>query len=69
MLFKDLYDQVTSPRRGGPRFVEEGKKAWAKTLTLDPRSTARIAADALIDMLAWPLQQTPVLSSAVTGRP
>ena len=51
MLFKDFYDQVTSPRRGGPRFVEKGKKAWAKTLTEDPRSTARIAADALIDML------------------
>ena len=50
-LFTDFLDQVTGPRRGGPRFVDTTRQAWAKRLTDDPRSTDRIAAEALLEVI------------------
>jgi hypothetical protein len=47
----DVYDQLTSPRRGGPRFIDPEKKAWAAALQNDPRSTERIAAENLVELL------------------
>lgn len=48
---KDAYDQLLSPRLGGSRFVETGKKAWADALVSDPRSTERIAAESLAELI------------------
>ncbi|TFD26320.1 DUF222 domain-containing protein [Cryobacterium cryoconiti] len=45
------FDSVTSPRRGGVRFVDKEKAAWAKRVQDDPRSTEQIAADALVQLL------------------
>ncbi|TFD30019.1 DUF222 domain-containing protein [Cryobacterium cryoconiti] len=45
------FDSVTSPRRGGVRFVDKDKAAWAKRVQDDPRSTEQIAADALVQLL------------------
>ncbi|TFD26358.1 DUF222 domain-containing protein [Cryobacterium cryoconiti] len=45
------FDSVTSPRRGGVRFVDKDKAAWAKRMQDDPRSTEQIAADALVQLL------------------
>ncbi|TFD31192.1 DUF222 domain-containing protein [Cryobacterium cryoconiti] len=46
-----VFDSVTSPRRGGVRFVDKDKAAWAKRVQDDPRSTEQIAADALVQLL------------------
>ncbi|TFC93575.1 DUF222 domain-containing protein, partial [Cryobacterium sp. TmT3-12] len=45
------FDSITSPRRGGVRFVDKDKAAWAKRMQDDPRSTDQIAADALVQLL------------------
>ncbi len=44
-------DAVTSPRRGGPRFVDEQQQARAAAILGDERSTDQIAVDALVDMV------------------
>ncbi|MDJ0323906.1 DUF222 domain-containing protein [Cryobacterium sp. PH31-AA6] len=45
------YDALTSPRRGGVRFVDKKRAAWAKRIQDDPRSTEQIAADSFIQLL------------------
>jgi hypothetical protein len=44
-------DQVTSPRRGGPRFVDPAAKKAAQAIVDDERSTEQIALDALVEMV------------------
>jgi len=44
-------DRVTSPRRGGPRFVDPLEVARADRLIADARTTEQIALDALVDMV------------------
>lgn len=44
-------DAVTSPRRGGPRFVEKDDLARAARIMDDERSTEQIALDALVEMV------------------
>jgi len=51
LFFKEILDQATGPKHGGPRFVDKSKKAWAQRLVDDPRSGQRIAADVLIELL------------------
>ncbi|HSP53020.1 MAG TPA: DUF222 domain-containing protein [Cryobacterium sp.] len=45
------FDSVTGPRRGGVRFVDPERAAWAKRMQDDPRSTEQIAADSLVQLL------------------
>ncbi|MDJ0324932.1 DUF222 domain-containing protein [Cryobacterium sp. PH31-AA6] len=45
------YDALTSPRRGGVRFVDKKRAAWAKRIQDDPRSTEQIAADSFLQLL------------------
>ncbi|HSP52106.1 MAG TPA: DUF222 domain-containing protein [Cryobacterium sp.] len=45
------FDSITGPRRGGVRFVDKERAAWAKRLQEDPRSTEQIAADSLVQLL------------------
>jgi hypothetical protein len=51
LFMQAVYDQATSPRRGGPRFVDPAEKAKADALQNDERSTEQIAADALLALL------------------
>lgn len=44
-------DPFTSPRRGGPRFVDPDDRARAKVIVDDPRTTDRIALDALVELV------------------
>ncbi|TFB57178.1 DUF222 domain-containing protein [Cryobacterium sp. TMT2-17-1] len=46
-----VFDSITSPRRGGVRFVDKAKAAWATRMQDDPRTTDQIAADALVQLL------------------
>jgi hypothetical protein len=45
------FDSLTSPRRGGVRFVDTERAAWAKRVKDDPRSTAQITCDGFFDLL------------------
>lgn len=60
-LVGDAIDCVTSPRRGGPRFVDSAELARSTELSDDPRSTEQIALDALVDMVR-------IAGAADTGR-
>ena len=44
-------DAITSPRRGGPRFVDPDVVARAHAIVNDPRSTDQLALDGLVDMV------------------
>jgi hypothetical protein len=44
-------DSATSPRRGGPRFVDPTEVATASALVDDPRTTEQIALDALVQLV------------------
>ncbi len=44
-------DTVTSPRRGGPRFVDPDAAAHAEELLRDERTIPQMAVDALVDMV------------------
>lgn len=48
---RDIYDRVTSPRRGGPRFVDPERQAQAAAVEEDERSTENIAHDAIMDFI------------------
>ncbi|ANP72021.1 DUF222 domain-containing protein [Cryobacterium arcticum] len=45
------YDSLTSPRRGGVRFVDPARAKWAQSVRDDPRSTEQIAADGFLALL------------------
>lgn len=44
-------DNLTSPRRGGPRFVHEEDRARAEGIVADERTTEQLALDGLIEMI------------------
>jgi hypothetical protein len=50
-LVTDAIDLVTAPRRGGPRFVDEGAKTRAEAIVEDSRTTEQLALDALVEMV------------------
>ncbi|MBX0300912.1 13E12 repeat family protein [Cryobacterium sp. 1639] len=47
----DVYDSLTGPRRGGVRFVDPDRAAWAKAVQDDPRSTDQLTADGFLELL------------------
>jgi hypothetical protein len=47
----EIYDRATSPRRGGPRFVDSDAVARAQALEKDERTTEQIASDAFTELL------------------
>jgi hypothetical protein len=46
-----LHESLTGPRRGGVRFVDPDRAAWAKAVQDDPRRTEQITADGFVDLL------------------
>ncbi|CAN5488822.1 HNH endonuclease signature motif containing protein [soil metagenome] len=50
-LVSDAVDVVTSPRRGGPRFVDPHAAARAEAIVRDSRSTEQLTLDALVEMV------------------
>ncbi|MGA0567862.1 DUF222 domain-containing protein [Rathayibacter sp. KR2-224] len=47
----ELLELALSPRRGGPRFVADADREWAKQLLDDPRSNEQLAFDTVMDVL------------------
>lgn len=45
------FDAITSPRRGGPRFVDPDQAARDQALLDDPRTTEQIALDGFVDLI------------------
>jgi hypothetical protein len=45
------YDSATSPRRGGPRFVDPDAVDDSKALVRDERTTEQLAVDALVELV------------------
>ncbi|MFD3444079.1 DUF222 domain-containing protein [Microbacteriaceae bacterium 4G12] len=46
-----VLDELTNPRRGGPRFVKEEDRARIDAIINDPRPTERLAADGFLELL------------------
>jgi hypothetical protein len=46
-----IYDAITSPRRGGPRFVDDSDRGEVDALLADTRTTEQLAADAFLELL------------------
>ncbi len=49
--FLSVLDELTSPRRGGPRFVDQRDRSRAEQMLEDARTTDRIAADGVMQLL------------------
>jgi len=47
----DLFDRATSPRRGGPRFVNPDDAATAQTVLDDQRTTEQLVSDVFLELL------------------
>ncbi|TFB87520.1 HNH endonuclease [Cryobacterium algoricola] len=53
------YDAITSPRRGGVRFVDKAQAAWAKRVQDDPRTTEQLTADAFLALTKLGVKADP----------
>ncbi|MCU1403425.1 MAG: endonuclease, partial [Microbacteriaceae bacterium] len=50
-LVDGIYDQLVSPRRGGPRMLDEAEQKRAEAVERDPRTTDQLASDGFLDLL------------------
>ena len=50
-IVRAAYDAATSPRRGGPRFVDAEQRERAEKIVADDRTTGQIAVDTFVDLL------------------
>ncbi|MDY7543555.1 MULTISPECIES: DUF222 domain-containing protein [unclassified Cryobacterium] len=53
------YDAITSPRRGGVRFVDKEQATWAKRVQDDPRTTEQLTADAFLALTKLGVKADP----------
>lgn len=60
-VIDEVYDRATSPRRGGPRFVDSDMVARASELERDDRTVEQIASDTFTELL----RQAATLDPAV----
>jgi hypothetical protein len=63
----EIYDRVTSPKRGGPRFVDEQARAEADAVRADARTTEQYASDAFVQLLRQGVNDDP--SRLLGGNP
>ena len=50
-FWDDFYDKLTSPRRGGARFVSEADRAWTEAIASDERTTHQYAHDSITQLM------------------
>ncbi len=50
-VIDEIYDRATSPRRGGPRFVDSEQVERAARVADDPRTLEQLASDAFTELL------------------
>ena len=58
-LVESIIDEATTPRRGGPRFVDKDLAERAQALRDDERSTEQIAADTFVALLHIAVEADP----------
>jgi hypothetical protein len=58
-LVDGIYDQLTSPRRGGPRMIDQAEQQRAAAVENDPRTTDQLASDGFLDLLAIAVGTNP----------
>jgi len=58
------YDGATSPRRGGPRFVDPDEVVRAEKLVDDPRTVEQLAVDAFVELIRLGTGVSPELMGA-----
>lgn len=64
-LVTSAFDAATSPRRGGPRFVDRAARDRAEELLRDDRSTEQVALDAFVELirLGGDADSTPIIGA------
>lgn len=65
VVFDELLNNVTGPRRSGPRFVSDEGKAYQQGVIDDPRTTEQLAHDAILTVIRLGLAANP---NKVPGR-
>ena len=45
------FDAITSPRRGGPRFMDPAARDYIDRITADPRTTEQLAVDSFVELI------------------
>ena len=50
-MVTSVFDAITSPRRGGPRFIDEAAGGRASAIVDDPRTTEQLALDAFVQLI------------------
>jgi hypothetical protein len=63
----DLYDTLTSPRRGSVRFVDDEDRAWAEAISSDKRTTDQYVHDSLTSCFGSPSARRPMKAAASSG--
>ncbi len=58
-LIDDVYDKLTSPRRGGPRFTSGPEQERAERILADTRSTEQLASDGMLELIQLALDTDP----------
>ncbi|WP_193510028.1 HNH endonuclease signature motif containing protein [Cryobacterium sp. BB736] len=58
-LIDDVYDKLTSPRRGGPRFTTGPEQARAEQIIADTRTTEQLASDGMLELIQLALDTDP----------
>lgn len=58
-LVDGIYDQITSPRRGGPRFVDTREQARVDVIMSDPRTTEQLVSDMFLELLTIAVNTDP----------
>ena len=66
--FRDgVYDTLTSPRRGGVRFVDDADGAWAEAISTDGRTTDQYVHDSFTQLLRIPVSSEAGESRRIVG--
>ena len=58
------FDGITSPRRGGPRFLDPAARGYADRISTDTRSTEQLAVDAFIELIRIGADAAPAVVGA-----
>ena len=58
-IVHELFDRVTSPKLGGPRFVDPERIARAQAVEQDPRTPFQYASDVMVELLRQGVDHDP----------
>jgi hypothetical protein len=58
-IVHEIFDRVTSPKLGGPRFVDPDKVAAAEAVANDPRNPFQYASDVMLELLRQGVDHDP----------